>query len=150
MSKKNVRRRSRSMARKPCDTCAFRDGEAWIADKQMFFKVTDCIINNPGKPFYCHQGMKLVDNVYQPPADAEGKVETHRLQKCGGIDEFRKSLRGMNKRQKAKAVRTVQLQLIDKFMDENPWAGSFRDAGFTANDLAFATMTMACRIEDEA
>lgn len=135
--------------RQPCATCAFRDGEAWVADKRMYFKVLECAVTNPGKPFYCHQGMPLDDNEYIPPTLPDGSADESKLSLCGGMVRFKQSLRGLDQRTRRRRVREIQKQMLEQFMDVNPWGEGLKAAGVSADDLAGATLMLCLSRDDE-
>lgn len=122
----------------PCDTCAFKDPEAWIADQAMARKVLACL-QKPGHQFYCHHGLSIIDEHYEPPRRADGQIDTRQLTPCGGFLRWALAWREKPSKEQQREVLRMQGHFLTRYLQgENVLASEWREAGWTAADLQMA------------
>lgn len=106
-----------AFTRDPCETCAFRDPEAWIADSTLPTQLETCLRKR--QPFYCHHGMERAgeDGVeYQPPRRADGTIATEKLEMCAGFARL-VARDGGDTEQLMDTIRTVRRKLLKRFAE---------------------------------
>lgn len=119
----------------PCDTCAFKDPTAWMADQAMARKVLVCL-QKPGHRFYCHHGLPVIDEHYEPPRREDGQIDTRQLTPCGGFLRWALAWREQPPRAQEREVLRMQRHFLERYMQGDADAApSFRAQGFTAADL---------------
>jgi len=104
-----------ALAADPCETCAFRDPEAWIADPAIPQKLADAMARH--QPFYCHQGLETIDNVYQPAPDPST------MKMCAGFARLYRRLGSRSAIEQLAAIRALQSGLLKRYLttdDETP------------------------------
>jgi hypothetical protein len=105
-------------AKKPCETCAFSDPEAWVADHAMGHHLVACL-TKPVHEFFCHEGLAQggpTGTAYQVPLDANGKPDRRQLTPCGGFLRWAVKYRFASYAVQWKAVMALQRKMCQRYL----------------------------------
>jgi hypothetical protein len=108
-------------AKKPCDTCALRDPEAFVADPGMGHKLLE-VLGGGKSGFFCHIGMPTevrldgTAGAYTPPKKPDGSIDTAQLTPCGGFLRWAVPYRFAPRREQYKAVMALQLKMCRRYL----------------------------------
>lgn len=146
---------ARRQAKAPCATCAFRDPECWMSNKDIGRKLLACLA--AGTYFWCHDGMDTAPAdgeagvVYQPPRRADGTIDTTRMTPCGGYVRWAQALRDQPPRAREAIVARLQEHMLRRFLNEDPDVGATLKAqGLDPKDLAMVVNRMVEETWEEA
>ena len=133
------RERWRDEAKQTCESCAFVDPMAFIAEAMhppsMESKLLQCL--RPGaRPFYCHDGMEKVENGWVAPHDADGNIDVSHMVPCGGFVKWAWPLYERSITTQEHAVETLATKMVQRFLDGPDCYPEWR--GFSVDEIRWA------------
>jgi hypothetical protein len=148
-----ARRLEAQESKPPCESCAFKDPEAWIADLRMKEKLTQCL-QDPRHRFYCHEGLPVdEDNRYQPPTRADGRPDASQMPLCGGFLRWALAVREKPPKEQERILSALQQHFVSRFLTTDlPLAQEWREQGFSPFVVATAinmTGRAPCVIQED-
>lgn len=113
------RQQWRDEAKHTCTSCAFVDPMAFIAEAchspSMEEKLLACL--RPGhRPFYCHDGMQLIEGAWIPPRDADGAIDVDHMVPCGGFVTWAMPLYEASVTSQRAAVDKLATTMVRRFL----------------------------------
>jgi hypothetical protein len=137
-------------AKKPCESCAFADPEAWVADVEMAHKLLECLTGT-APDFYCHEGMAQqirpdgTAGEWLPPRKSDGSMDLGKMTRCGGYLRFAAKYRFSPEVEQRQAITDLQRHMVGRFLTSaSDYAPALRHAcGGNAALLAEALNRLA-------
>jgi len=109
----------------PCDTCAFRDPEAFVADPEIPRKLRRCLAN--GEVFWCHHGLDDNDGRYLVP-NRDGRPDTAGMSICAGFVRLYQVLRDKTPERQHETLRQLQRTMVARWLaSDAPEAKRFEE-----------------------
>lgn len=132
-----IQAREAREAKKPCDSCAHSDPTAWLADIGMHRKILDALQGRAR--FYCHEGLPLTPEGYQPERRADGTIDQAKLSTCGGFLRWALTLWKASPKAQRQAVLRLQHAMLTRWLaSEDPLAMEWRANGWDAAQVQLA------------
>lgn len=136
-------------AKTPCETCAMKDPEAWVADIGMARKLLDALQGRAR--FYCHEGLPVVGTSYLPPLGDDGQVDTQQLTPCGGFLRWALQHRRRSTHEQTRIVTLLQRRMLTRWLaSDDPLAQEWRANGWSAADVQMGVQLTDAQRDGEA
>lgn len=139
---RGARKLEAQQAKKPCDTCAFVDHEAFVADTEMAHKILKCL-TEPSYRFFCHHGLFTQTRLdgtagaYIAPRRPDGQIDTRQLTPCGGFLRWALPWREKSYVEQFQAVMALQRHMLARFFQsDQPFAVRLKESCGGRVDIA--------------